>query len=244
MGAGRKENTAAAVKRRLARIIDLLEREFGVPRRRSRTDDLVGSLVSTVLSQNTTDLNSGRAYSSLRERFAGWEDVARASESSIERAIRSGGLARTKAKRIRAMLRSIEDETGELDLDFLSGLPTGDVLEYLRSFDGVGPKTAACVALFGLGRDVMPVDTHVHRVIGRLGIVGEPRGPEKTFRALEGVVPEGRSLSLHVNLIRLGRTACRPTDPACDQCPLRRLCRFAAARPKGGLRPMGGPEMA
>jgi len=227
-GRGRPDGGAAALKRRLARITELLEAAYGEPRR-VRQDDLVGSLVSTVLSQNTTDTNSARAYASLRERFATWGDVARAGRRSIESAIRSGGLARTKAARIKAMLRSIEAARGAIDLEFLRELPTADVLDYLRSFDGVGAKTASCVALFGIGRDVMPVDTHVHRVVGRLGVVGRPRGPEETFAALEGVVPKGKSLSLHVNLIRLGRTVCRPREPRCRECPLRRVCRHARA---------------
>lgn len=216
----------AAETRRLSRIAELLEDEYGVPRPRGR-EDLIGNLVSTVLSQNTTDANSGRAYSRLRERFATWGDVADARTRSIESAIRSGGLARTKAGRIRTILRSIEREEGSLDLSFLRELPTEEVLDYLRGFEGVGAKTAACVALFGLGRDVMPVDTHVHRVIGRLGVIGHSRDPEATFAALRGVVPRGKSLSLHVNLIRLGRTVCGPREPRCGECPLRRLCRHA-----------------
>ncbi len=219
--------TRAAVIRRLARITDLLEREFGVPTWRGDRD-LVGSLVATVLSQNTTDVNSARAYASLRERFPDWGAVARARERSIATAIRSGGLANTKARRIRRILRSIEKETGELNLDFLRAASDEEALSYLLGFDGVGFKTAACVALFGLGRDVMPVDTHVHRVVGRLGVVGHPSTPEATFEALRGVVPEGRSLSLHVNLIRLGRALCRPSSPRCSECPLFGVCGHVA----------------
>lgn len=185
----------------------------------------MGSLVGTVLSQNTSDVNSGRAYESLRERFAEWADVARAREASIAKAIRSGGLANIKAGRISRILRSIEKETGGLDLEFLRGLSDDEVVAYLLGFEGVGPKTAACVALFGLGRDVMQVDTHVHRVVGRLGVVGRPSGPAATYAALRGLVPKGKSLSLHVNLIRLGRGRCRPRNPECPGCPLRRGCR-------------------
>ncbi len=221
---------AAAITRRLARITDLLEREFGVPGWHGDRD-LVGSLVATVLSQNTTDVNSARAYASLRKRFPDWGSVSRARESSIASAIRSGGLANIKAGRIRRILRSIERQEGTFTLDVLRNMGDREVLSYLLRFEGVGAKTAACVALFGLGRDVMPVDTHVNRVVGRLGVVGSPGTPEKMFEALSGVVPRGRALSLHVNLIRLGRTLCRPRSPRCPECPLRRVCSYASEGP-------------
>ena len=200
-----------------------LERAYGRPARDTE-DDLVGSLVRTILSQNTSDVNSDRAYASLRERLPRWSDVERADARSIEAAIRSGGLARTKSKRIRRILGQIRDRSGSLDLGFLRDMETPEVIEHLESFEGVGPKTAACVALFGLGREVVPVDTHVHRIVGRLGIVGAPATPEKTFEALEGLTPDGDALSFHVNLIRLGRRVCRPRVPACPECPIRALC--------------------
>lgn len=214
---------AAAAKRKLARVTDLLEREYGIPTAAAEPD-LVGSLVATILSQNTSDVNSERAYETLRERFPGWNAVSRARVKSIESAIRGGGLAAIKAERIRAILREIRSRTGKIDLDFLTHMSTDGVIRYLREFSGVGSKTAACVALFGLGRDVMPVDTHVHRVVGRLGAVGKPHDRDATYETLRGLVPRGRSLSLHVNLIRLGRSRCRPHNPACAGCPLRRLC--------------------
>lgn len=200
-----------------------LEERYGVPRRR-RGRDLVASLVRTVLSQNTTDTNSLNAYMMLRERFPEWGDVERAHVRSIEAAIRSGGLARTKAGRIKRILGEIRSREGTLDLGPLRDMETERVMEYLLGMEGVGLKTAACVALFGLGRDVLPVDTHVHRVIGRTGVVGRPGGREATYRALEGLAPRGKALSLHVNLIRLGRELCRPRAPLCEQCPIRRDC--------------------
>jgi endonuclease-3 len=213
----------AAVRRRLARIVAGLEREYGVPKPRSERD-LVGSLVRTVLSQNTSDVNSDRAYAALRERYATWPDVERARSRSIEATIRPGGLARTKAGRIKRILAGIRQRTGKLDLTFLKDMETDEILEFLSSFEGVGPKTAACVALFGLGREVVPVDTHVHRVMGRLGVVGAARTPERTFEALRGLAPAGKALSLHVNTITLGRRVCRPARPDCGACPVRRLC--------------------
>jgi endonuclease-3 len=240
---GRRPRRPRAVRppqaaRRLERITGLLEREFGRPIRRSDRD-LVGSLVRTILSQNTTDTNSGRAYLELRERMPTWGEVRRANVRSIEAAIRGGGLARTKARRIKDILKEIERETGTLDLAFLRGMETEAVVEYLRGFPGVGSKTAACVALFDLGREIMPVDTHIHRVVGRLGVVGKPRNREATFRALAGLVSEGRSLSLHVNLIRLGRAFCRPATPLCSSCPIRQECDHGREAP--GARVRGRP---
>lgn len=229
----------AAARRKLAAVRGALEEEFGTPKRRPQKD-LTGGLVRTILSQNTTDTNSSRAYHALRERFPEWGDVERADPRSIESAIRSGGLARTKARRIRRILRGLREATGALDLGFLRRMPTSDVMDYLTSLDGVGLKTAACVALFDLGRDVMPVDTHVHRVVGRLGVVGHPRTRDATYLALRDVVPEGAGLSLHVNIIRLGRALCRPTDPRCGECPLARRCGHAGgSRGRAGAR---GPD--
>jgi len=221
-GAARRGGRGSAW-RRLDLIADLLEGEFGRPRRRS-DPDLVGSLVQTILSQNTTDVNSGRAYLELRERMPTWREVRRANVRSIESAIRSGGLARIKARRIKDILAEIEREKGEIDLGFLRGMDTEAVVDYLKRFRGVGSKTAACVALFDLEREIMPVDTHIHRVVGRLGIAGRPRDREATYRRLAGIVPEGRSLSIHVNLIRLGRAYCRPSRPLCGTCPVRSRC--------------------
>lgn len=231
----------ADARRRLNGLAGLLEDEFGRPSRRS-DPDLVGSLVRTILSQNTTDTNSGRAYSELRERMPTWGEVRRADVRSIEAAIRGGGLARIKAKRIKRILAEIEREAGEIDLGFLRSMDTAAVVEYLKRFKGVGSKTAACVALFDLKREIMPVDTHIHRVVGRLGIVGRPRDRDATYRALEGIVPEGRSLALHVNLIRLGREYCHPARPRCDACPIRRRCDHGRGRP--GARRRGGGRTA
>jgi endonuclease-3 len=169
-----------------------------------------------------------------------WGEVRRADVRTIEAAIRGGGLARTKARRIKEILAEIERENGAIDLGFLTGMDTDAVVHYLKRFRGVGSKTAACVALFDLNREIMPVDTHIYRVVGRLGIAGRPRDREATYRALAGIVPEGRSLSLHVNLIRLGRAYCRPSNPLCDTCPIRRLCghgRGRVAARRRGLAP-------
>ncbi len=208
-------------------VTNALERRYSSPHH-SPHGDVISSLVATILSQNTSDVNSSRAFESLRERFPTWPQVAGARRVSIESAIRSGGLARTKSATIRDILRTIEDQTGGLDLSFLADRSTTDVIEYLMAFDGVGRKTAACVALFELGRGVVPVDTHVHRAVSRLGVVGTPKTPEETFDRLRDVAPADRALSLHVNLIRLGRELCRPRSSRCSECPLRGRCTHAA----------------
>jgi endonuclease-3 len=187
-----------------------------------------------VLSQNTTDANSGRAYEMLRERFATWDGVAAADARTIASAIKVGGLGRIKAKRIKKVLRTVSRERGRLDLGFLRGMSTDEVLGYLQRFEGVGLKTAACVALFGLGRDVIPVDTHVHRVVGRLGVVGHPRDRAVTFDAMRAAAPPELALSIHVNLIHLGREYCRPANPRCRDCPLATVCEHAGTRLSAG----------
>lgn len=223
---------ASTARRRLARIAQLLEDEFGVPKRGKKGDPLSG-LIRTILSQNTTDVNSRRAYVNLRERFSDWGCVKSAQPRSVEAAIRSGGLARTKAARIRRILADVERSRGSLDLGFLRGMSNDEVYDYLTALDGVGLKTAACVALFNLGRDVMPVDTHVHRVVGRLGVVGHPRTRDATFEALRPFVPAGKGFSLHVNTIRLGKEYCRPRVPDCRSCPVRRFCEHARGATPG-----------
>ncbi len=231
-----------SARRRLARVGKRLEDAYGTPEPHPRRD-LIAGLVATILSQNTTDTNSLRAFRSLRKRYPDWGLVERADVRSIESAIRSGGLARTKARTIKRVLRDIRTSTGRLELGFLRRMTDDEALDYLLAFDGVGPKTAACVVLFDLGRDVMPVDTHVYRVIGRLGVVGHPRSRDATFESLRRVVPPGASLSLHVNIIALGRALCRPRDPDCPRCPVRQECDHGRTR---GAVDMSGnpPEMA
>jgi endonuclease-3 len=207
---------------RLEAVADALAAEYGRPRR--RLSDPLDVLIATVLSQNTSDANSTRAFASLESTFASWEDAAVARPEALERAIRSGGLARTKARRIRAILRAVREREGRLDLSALRGLGPEAAEARLRGLPGVGPKTRACVLLFGCGLPAFPVDTHVHRVVRRLGLVGDRVSAEAAHEALAPAVPRGRALELHLNLIRLGRELCRPRSPDCAACPLRRKC--------------------
>jgi endonuclease III len=217
-----RQGRGRRVTNRLETVADALAAEYGRPRR--RLSDPLDVLIATVLSQNTSDVNSTRAFASLESAFASWEEVAAARLSALERAIRSGGLARTKARRIRAILRAVRECEGRLDLGSLRGLDAEAAEARLRGLPGVGPKTRACVLLFGCGLPAFPVDTHVHRVVRRLGLVGERASAEAAHEALAPVVPRGRALELHLNLIRLGREVCRPRSPDCAACPVRRKC--------------------
>ena len=182
--------------------------------------DPTGELVLTLLSQNTSDTNSGRAFARLLERFPDWQAVLEAPLDEVMEAIRPGGLAPTKAPRLKAMLREIRDRTGAFDLSFLTELPDAEAREWLRTLPAVGPKTAACVLLFALGKPALPVDTHVYRVAVRLGLVPARLTPEKAQDALEALVPPQDHYLFHVMLIRHGRHTCTARKPACGGCPL------------------------
>jgi endonuclease III len=212
--------TAAAIRAMLRR----LRRRFGpleVPRRW----DPLEELILTVLSQNTSDLNSGRAYAALRERYPTWDALAQADPTELADTIRSGGLANVKAPRILAILAEIaERQEGSYDLAWMHRATSAEVTEYLTSLAGVGPKTAACVLAFSLDRPALPVDTHVHRVAARLGFCDRRTDAARAQRILEEVVPEAIQVETHVGLIRLGREICRPGVPRCGACPLADLC--------------------
>jgi endonuclease-3 len=182
-------------------------------------------LILTILSQNTSDANSGRAFAALRARYPTWEALAAARRGDLAAAIKPGGLANVKAPRILAILREIEErEDGSLDLSWMRRASTPRIQDYLLSLPGVGPKTAACVLAFSLGRPALPVDTHVHRVARRLGFFDERTDAAKAHEVLEGAVPSRLRVGMHVGLIRLGREVCKPGRPRCEVCPLQDLC--------------------
>ena len=178
----------------------------------------------TVLSQHTSDVNTARAFAGLKQRFPQWRDVVRAPASSVADAIRSGGLADQKAPRIQAILREVEGREGALSLARLEGLPDHEVEDYLCSLPGVGPKTAACVLVFSLGRAAFPIDTHVHRITKRLGWIPPNASADKTHELLKDAIPPELRYELHVQLIAHGRTICKARMPLCSGCALFDLC--------------------
>jgi endonuclease-3 len=187
--------------------------------------DPLEELILTVLSQNTSDVNRDRAYDAMRQRFPTWEALAAADERHLAEAIRPGGLSNVKAPRILAILHQIRGrEGGSLDLSWMRRAPSRRVRDYLTSLPGVGPKTAACVLAFSLGRPALPVDTHVYRVARRLGFIEPGVDAARAHGVMEEAVPPRLRVRMHVGLIRLGRQICRAGRPACETCPLQDLC--------------------
>jgi len=185
---------------------------------------VLDELVAAILSQNTSDANSDAALQELRCRFVDWDAVRRASVPSISRAIRRAGLSNVKAPRLKAILQEIYRQRGEVSLEFLRAMPTPQAMDYLTQFPGIGPKTAACVLLFACRRPVLPVDTHVHRLSRRLGLIGPRTSAAKAHDELGRLVPPDLVLEFHVQLIRHGRTVCVARNPRCEQCCLLELC--------------------
>jgi endonuclease III len=186
--------------------------------------DPLDELVMTVLSQATSDVNSARAFASLTDRFSSWQQVLDAPTAEVAGAIRSGGIADVKARRIQEILAEIERREGDASLARLEDMSDEEVVGYLCSLPGVGVKTAACVLLFSLGRAAFPVDTHVLRVAARLGLIDERSTAEAAYRLLEPAVPPELRYELHMQLIRHGRTVCVARRPRCTACVLFDLC--------------------
>lgn len=213
-----------ALRRKAARIHELLLREYGTPRW-TRLDG-VSEMVATILSQNTNDGNRDLAYSRLRARFNTWEAVRDAKTADIVEAIRPAGLANQKGPRIQAALQTITETRGALNIDFLADLPVDEARAWLLAINGIGPKTAAIILLFCYGRPAFPVDTHVHRVTGRLGLRPEKTSADGTHTLMEALCPPGAEGPFHMNLIRHGREICAALKPLCEACVLRPECVF------------------
>ena len=212
----------------------LLIEEYGDHIWKPRLDPL-GELVLTILSQNTNDVNRDRAWRRLRERFPGsdWRTVMDAPTGAVAEAIRPGGLADTKAPRIQEALRTILAERGELSLEFLADMPIEEAKAWLMRLKGVGPKTAAIILLFALGRPAFPVDTHVHRVSGRLGLIPSDASREKAHHLLEQLLPSAIYYPFHINLINHGRQVCRARVPRCAICVVQEHCSYYKGRLTG-----------
>lgn len=190
--------------------------------------DPVAELVLTVLSQNTADTNSGRAFTRLLRRYSSWAAIAAAPPAEVVETIQVGGLAQQKAPRVQAILRAVEARSPGWDLAFLREMPLEEARSWLRALPGVGPKTAACVLLFALGRPALPVDTHVERVSKRLGLIPPNLTAEQAHEALERLVDPAHYYRFHMLLIKHGRRTCAARRPACGRCPLARQCPAAA----------------
>ncbi len=206
-------------------IIERLEDAYGAPYWRPRYNP-VSELVYTILSQNTSDKNSLPAFQKLREIFPKWEDILEAPEIEIGEAIRSGGLWQVKAPRIKQILQQIWELRGALELDFLKDMPLGVARDWLMTLPGVGPKTAACVLLFSLGLPALPVDTHVHRVSWRLGLIEKSVSREKSHEVLEAMVTKDDIYRFHVLFVQHGRQTCKAQRPRCPWCVVREVCGY------------------
>ncbi len=220
-----KQRTAIERERLLA-VLDRLESAWGMernPRDRSFGSPLDG-LVATLLSQNTNDRNSERAFYEMKRRWPTWTQVMDAGLESLVDAIRPAGLGPTKATRIREILLQVRSDFGSYDLDSLKRRDPAEVRAYLESLPGVGPKTAACVLVFELDIPAFPVDTHVMRIARRLGWFTERQGPAEIQEELERSVPKERQGGGHLNFILHGRNTCHSRKPDCSGCVLADLC--------------------
>jgi len=211
---------------KLSRVEKLLGEHYGSRKFRSGKSALE-ILIATILSQNTSDLNSAKAYAALQEKFPNWSDLARARRTSIEKAIAPGGLARIKSAYIKTALQKIYHDFGEYDIEIINSWPLEKSLAYLTTFNGVGHKTCACVLLFAFGKKIMPVDTHVHRIAYRLGLVSDKKDRFKTYEYYLGLNNIIDYYNLHLNLIRHGRETCKSSRPDCKNCILSKICNYA-----------------
>jgi endonuclease-3 len=209
----------------IEKVIALLREQHGAPKRMPRRDPL-SELIAALLSQNTSDVNSGRAFGNLVSTFGTWEEAAEADVEGISEAISAGGLNRVKAPRIKTILSRIKSEKGSLDLRFLGNMPLAEARTWLESLPGVGPKTAACVLLFSLGRPALPVDTHVYRVSQRLGLIDSKVSPDNAHKILGEMVPSPDVYEFHMNMVRHGRKVCRAQSPLCGGCLLNKGCAY------------------
>jgi endonuclease-3 len=206
-------------------IVQNLERAYGVPENK-RSSDPLDMLIKIILSQATSDTNSHRTFAELKQRFPTWDAALRARTSTIANTIRSGGLANQKAQVIKDILRQIKDEHGTLNLSFLHDFDEAAAVAYLKQFRGIGPKTIACTLLFACRKEVFPLDTHIFRVLRRVGLIPQKCTDQRAHEIMNRTVPKGKFYSFHVNLIRHGRALCRPREPLCERCPIVEYCDY------------------
>jgi len=204
-------------------VIELLEQEYG-PGKWQPDRNPIDVLIGTILSQNTSDANSGRAFASLKASFDSWKAVASVPAEHTAQVIKSGGLSQIKAARIKQVLEQIEKEQGRISLDSLKTMNMAEAEDYLMRLPGVGHKTASCVLLFSLGKPSLPVDTHVFRVAKRLGLIDSRVSIEKAHSLLQEQIPPSKVYQFHIHMIEHGRRICHARQPRCDRCILRGVC--------------------
>jgi endonuclease-3 len=209
----------------IKRIDKLLVMYYGIPKRNVNPPPPIDMLIATILSQNTNDNNSNKAYFALKGKYKKWEELLNVEREEIEEVIKIAGLGKQKSAAIKNVINELHKKFGKINLDFINELKDKDAVSELICFPGVGVKTASCVLLFSLGKDICPVDTHVHRTLNRIGLV-KTNSPDKTFEAINKNFPKGIAHQFHTNLIKLGREICRPTYPACSICPVEKICKY------------------
>jgi len=206
-------------------INKLLIQLYGIPKRNKKLPNPVEMTIGTILSQNTNDNNSFKAYKNLKSKFKTWEEIKDASLTAIESEIRVAGLGKQKSAAIKNFLISLQRDNGKISLENIREMDNLSAIKQLTSYKGIGVKTASCVLLFALDRDVCPVDTHLYRTVNRLRIISASNR-DKTFFLLNDNFPKNIAHSFHTNLIRLGREICTPKNPSCGICPLEKICLF------------------
>ncbi len=214
------------MKKQIEKINQLLINHFGIPERQKKLPNPIDIIIGTILSQNTNDKNSYKAFLNLKNHIKSWDDVLTLKTSQLEKLIKVAGLGKQKSQAIKNFLSNLQKKNGKLSLNYLKRKNDDEVLGELSSHKGIGVKTASCVLLFAFDRNVCPVDTHVHRILNRVGLV-KTSAPEKTFNEIKSHLPEGVAHSFHTNLLRLGREFCTPTNPKCYECPVENICNYA-----------------
>ena len=218
-------NSRNRLRQKIRKIIEELEKEFPNIKPVISNADPLDVLIATILSQNTTDKTSYRAYMNLKKDFRSWNDVMNAPLARIKKSINVCGLSDTKSRNIKQLLKKIHDSNGKLSLKYLQNMTNDEIYDELLQYNGVGIKTVSCVLAFSLGRDVFPVDTHVHRLLNRFGVV-KTNSPNETFQQASSLIPRGKKFLFHTLLIRFGRKICRAREPLCFVCRIYSLCGF------------------
>jgi len=222
--------SVSTLKKKALKVAGLLEQEYGIVEWDHEKHEPLAVLISTILSQNTSDNNSIPAFNSLRKKYSSWKKVDAASQKDLEKVIRRAGLPQQKASRIKSVLKRLKKERGRFTLSHVGRMKPADAKEYLVSFDGIGPKTAAVTLIFGFGLPFLPVDTHVYRVSKRLGLIGGRDSFSKAHEELDELVPNERKMSFHVNMLEHGRRVCLARKPKCGECVLSRCCDYCKGK--------------